>query len=299
MLHKPFKIFKDDTWERPGESVGITMMNQNNTAAAIAAIEKISAQAIEAIQAILTAATTAPAETTEATTTTTAATDAENKSHLDRFLDSWSKAPTAGELAKDMIKQDPCDPMPADPTEIIVIDDDDKVIAVGTTETTTNETVGDLPCPHDAAETAAEDADDPATPSEEILDKIIADISALFYIAEYSLYNEAEKIGHDNSPYSPKDNTVGDIGDYKIFISKEIIKSADHVEGSFRMIIKDKVIVNPICDYDVRIIDNHIKVFSSENTVRVEKMKENHKLLKFLEVVDDTCYLVKDKYISD
>lgn len=268
-------------------------MKNTTTTAAIAAIEAIASQAIEAITAIMNAAT--PAETTTETATTTTAA----KSHLDNFLDSWSKAPAAGELAKDMIKQDPCDPMPADPTEIIVIDDDDKVIAVGTTETTTNETVGDLPCPHDAAETAAEDADDPATPSEEILDKIIADISALFYIAEYSLYNEAEKIGHDNSPYSPKDNTVGDIGDYKIFISKEIIKSADHVEGSFRMIIKDKVIVNPICDYDVRIIDNHIKVFSSENTVRVEKMKENCKLLKFLEVVDDTCYLVKDKYISE
>lgn len=283
------------------------------TAAAIAAIEAIASQAIEAITAIMNAATpaetttetatTTPAETATTTTAAATATDAGNKSHLEKFLDSWSKAPTAGEL-KEMIDQNPCDPIPADPTAIVVIDDDDNVIAVGsTTETTTDEdaeTTGDLPCPPDAAETAAaENADDPATPSEEILDKIIADISALFYIAEYSLYNEAEKIGHDNSPYSPKDNTVGDIGDYKIFISKEIIKSADHVEGSFRMIIKDKVIVNPICDYDVRIIDNHIKVFSSENTVRVEKMKENHKVVKFLEVVDDTCYLVKDKYISE
>lgn len=278
------------------------MMNSTTIEAAIAAINEIANAAIKAIEAIMAETTTAPAETATTTTTSEAATPVENKSHLDRFLDSWSKAPTAGELAKDMIKQDPCDPM-NDPTSVVVLDDDDSIIAVGsTTETTTDEdaeTTGDLPCPPDAAETAAEDADDPATPSEEILDKIIADISALFYIAEYSLYNEAEKIGHDNSPYSPKDNTVGDIGDYKIFISKEVIRSDKHVEGSFRMIIKDKVIVNPICDYDVRIIDNHIKVFSSENTVRVEKMKENHKVVKFLEVVDDTCYLVKDKYISE
>lgn len=268
------------------------MMNANTIKAAIAALT----QAVEALTVIIGELTTAT-ETTEATTTETATTTTTPIIVLDDDDNVITTTETTTEATTtETATTTPEEKAMNDPKSIVVLDDDDNVIAVGKT---TTETTGDLPCPPDAAETAAEDADDPATPSDEILDKIIADISALFYIAEYSLYNEAEKIGHDNSPYSPKDNTVGDIGDYKIFISKEVIRSDKHVEGSFRMIIKDKVIVNPICDYDVRIIDNHIKVFSSENTVRVEKMKENHKLLKFLEVVDDTCYLVKDKYISE
>lgn len=145
-------------------------------------------------------------------------------------------------------------------------------------------------------EIAADTADEETT--EKMLDDIIADISALYDIAEYSLRHEGKNISTDNSPYSPKDNVVGSIDCYNVYISKEVVKG-DHVEGSFRMIIKDKVIVNPIMELELRLIDNHFKVFSSENTHRMEKMKESHEIMRFLEITDEVSALVMNRYIAD
>ena len=286
--------------------------NNNTQAAAIAAINAIAAEAIAAIKAIMTEATAEEAITAETTTETTAATTEEN-SRLDDFIESWSKAPTAGELAN----------MMEDPKAIVVLDDDDSVIA-------TTETTGDLPCPPEAAVEAttetttadaeftgsmidndpcdpiytaeetvpADEAEDAVTAVEETLDNIICDISTLYDVAEYALSNEGKNIDRNKSPYAPKDNKMGVIGDYQVFISKEIIKD-EHVKGSFRMIIKDKCITDPIMDLEFRIIDNHYKIFSSENVHRMEKMKEDHDLMRFLEIVEDVSSLVMSKYISD
>ena len=273
--------------------------NNNTQAAAIAAINAIAAEAIAAIKAIMDTATEA----------TAAETTAEEKSRLDNFLDSWSKAPTAGELAK----------MDA-PEKIVVLDDDDNIIAssyattteetTAATEATTEEDntefegsmIDNDPCDpmlsaEDAAQEIAADTADEET-TEKMLDDIIADISALYDIAEYSLRHEGKNISTDNSPYSPKDNVVGSIDCYNVYISKEVVKG-DHVEGSFRMIIKDKFITDPIMDLEFRIIDNHYKIFSSENVHRMEKMKESHEIMRFLEIVEDVSSLVMSKYISD
>ena len=197
---------------------------------------------------------------------------------------------------------------------IIVIDDDDNVIA----------TTGDLPCPPEAAteattetttadaefvgsmiENAAEanadtaEAEETVTAdTEEMLDKIICDISTLYDVAEFALCHEGKNIDSDHSPYAPKDNRRGLIGDYQVFISKEITKDGDHIEGSFRLGVKDKVIVNPIMDLEIRLIDNNYKIFSSENVHRMEKMKEDHDLMRFLEITDEVSALVMSKYIS-
>ena len=199
-------------------------------------------------------------------------------------------------------------------TPIIVLDDDDSVIA----------TTGDLPCPPEATEfkgsmieeepmdpiptyeeNAAEanadtaEAEETVTAdTEEMLDKIICDISTLYDVAEFALCHEGKNIDSDHSPYAPKDNRRGLIGDYQVFISKEITKDSDHIEGSFRLVVKDKVIVNPIMDLEIRLIDDHYKIFSSENVHRMEKMKEDHDLMRFLEITDEVSSLVMSKYIS-
>lgn len=273
--------------------------NNNTQAAAIAAINAIAAEAIAAIKAIMDTATEA----------TAAETTAEEKSRLDNFLDSWSKAPTAGELAK----------MDA-PEKIVVLDDDDNIItssyattteeATAATEATTEEDntefegsmIENDPCDpmlsaEDAAQEIAADTADEET-TEKMLDDIIADISALYDIAEYSLRHEGKNISTDNSPYSPKDNVVGSIDCYNVYISKEVVKG-DHVTGSFRLIIKDKTIVTPIMELELRLIDGHYKVFSSENTHRMEKMKESHDLMRFLEITEEVSALVMSRYIAD
>ena len=285
--------------------------NNNTQAAAIAAIEAITNAAIAAIKAIMTEAIAEEATTAETTATTTEATTettAEEKSRLDNFLDSWSKAPTAGELAK-----------MDDPEKIVVLDDDDNIITssyattteetTAATEATTEEDntefegsmIENDPCdPIPSDPTAAETADEANadTVAEETLDNIICDISTLYDVAEYALRHEGKNIESDHSPYAPSENMTGLIGNYKIFISKEIIKS-DRVEGSFRMIIKDSCIVDPIMDLEFRIIDNHYKIFSSENVHRMEKMKEDHDLMRFLEITEEVSALVMSRYISD
>lgn len=314
MLHKPTKLNLKTPGKDQEKVEDIYMMNantNNNTqAAAIAAINTIAAEAIAAIKAIMTEATAEEATTTETTATTTEATT-EEKSHLDEFLESWSKAPTAGELAN----------MMEDPKAIVVLDDDDSVIA-SSYATTTEETataaeatlddddniefsgsmIENDPCDpmlsaEDAVQEIAADTADEET-TEKMLDDIIADISALYDIAEYSLRHEGKNISTDNSPYSPKDNVVGSIDCYNVYISKEVVKG-DHVEGSFRMIIKDKVIVNPIMELELRLIDNHYKIFSSENVHRMEKMKEDHNLMRFLEITEEVSALVMSRYIAD
>ena len=123
-----------------------------------------------------------------------------------------------------------------------------------------------------------------------------ADISALYDIAEFALRHEGKNIESDRSPYAPKDNVVGICGEYKVFISKEIIKDGDNVDGGFRMIIKDKSIVTPIMDFNIHLIDSRAKAFSSENTCRVEKMKEDHDLMRFLNIVEEISSVVMSKY---
>ena len=273
------------------------MMNANtntqaqamiNNAQATALTEAVTAMAaqlkelVDIVKAETTEATTTTATTTETTSTAAEATTAETT--------TTTTAP------------------------IIVIDDDDNVIA----------TTGDLPCPPEATEfkgsmieeepmdpiptyeenaaeanaDTAEAEETVAADTEEMLDKIICDISTLYDVAEFALCHEGKNIDSDHSPYAPTDNRRGLIGDYQVFISKEITKDGDHIEGSFRLVVKDKVIVNPIMDLEIRLINDHFKIFSSENTHRVEKMKEDHDLMRFLEITDEVSSLVMSKYIS-
>ena len=189
---------------------------------------------------------------------------------------------------------------------IVVIDDDDSVIA--TTETTTEATTATETTATEATSTtAAETTPETTTATADEEDNTefegsmieqdpTADISALYDIAEFALRHEGKNIESDRSPYAPKDNVVGICGEYKVFISKEIIKDGDNVDGGFRMIIKDKSIVTPIMDFNIHLIDSRAKAFSSENTCRVEKMKEDHDLMRFLNIVEEISSVVMSKY---
>lgn len=194
----------------------------------------------------------------------------------------------------------------------IVIDDDDNVIA----------TTGDLPCPpeaaaeattetttadtefagsmiENAAEANADTAEAEETAGEEYLDNILCDISVLYDIAEYALDHEGYNISSDHSPYAPKDNKVGSIDDrYRVFISKEVISSSSETTGTFRLIVNEKTTGIEIMSSEMKIINDHIKVYSSENTSRLDKLKEGKKIMRFLEIVDETTSLVMSKYIS-
>ena len=239
-------------------------MNNNEQAMTLAAA---IAALTEAITALTTAATTEATATTAETTTTTEATPIIVIDDDDSVIGVGFKG--------SMIEQDPMDPMPSVKTAEAAEDVAQKI---------TDET---------AAEANA------VADTEKMLDDIIADISALYNISSYALSNEGKNIDSDRSPYSPKENKVGVIGDYQVFISKEITKDGDHIEGSFRLIIKDRSIVSPIMDHSLTIVNGHIKVFSSDNTLRMEKMKESNALMRFLEIAEEMSALVMSKYISD
>ena len=201
-------------------------------------------------------------------------------------------------------------------TPIIVLDDDDTIIATtattetttATTETTTATTTPETTTAAEATSTTATETTPEtttATADEEdntefegsmIEQDPTADISALYDIAEFALSHEGKNIESDRSPYAPKENKMGVIGDYQVFISKEITKDGDHIEGSFRLIIKDKSIVAPIMDFNIHLIDSRAKAFSSENTHRIEKMKEDHELMRFLNIVEEISSVVMSKY---
>ena len=177
---------------------------------------------------------------------------------------------------------------------IIVLDDDDSVIGVGFKGSMNEQDPMD-PIPtyeeNAAAETAAAE-----TAAEETLDNIICDISTLYDVADYTLGNEGYNVSVDNSPYAPE-NKVASIDNYKVYISKEINKG-DTVIGEFRLIVSEKNSGVKILDHSLKIINDHVKVFSSENTVRIEKLKESKKLMRFLEITDEISALVMSKYIS-
>ena len=184
-----------------------------------------------------------------------------------------------------MINNDPCDPIPAigEVKNQVSVKELDKIADEANADDTA-----------EAEETVP--ADDEA--AEEYLDNITADISALYDIGDYSLSNEGYNISIDNSPYAPKDNKVGSIDNYRIYISKEIIKGTDQVTGEFRMIVSEKNSGVKILDHSLKIINDTIKVFSSENTVRIEKLKESKKLMRFMEIVEEVSSLIMSKYIS-
>ena len=178
-------------------------------------------------------------------------------------------------------------------TPIVVIDDDDSIIATteATTETTTATTATET-TPETTTATADEE-DNTEFKGSMIEQDPTADISALYDIAEFALSHEGKNIESDRSPYAPKENKVGVIGDYQVFISKV---TKDNNTGSFRLIIKDKSIVTPIMDLNIHLIDSRAKAFSSENTCRVEKMKEDHDLMRFLNIVEEISSVVMSKY---
>ena len=161
--------------------------------------------------------------------------------------------------------------------------------ATEATETTTTETT-----PETTTATADEE-DNTEFKGSMIEQDPTADISALYDIAEFALSHEGKNIDRDKSPYAPKENKVGVIGDYQVFISKEVT-TKDNNTGSFRLIIKDKSIVTPIMDLNIHLIDSRAKAFSSENTCRVEKMKEDHDLMRFLNIVEEISSVVMSKY---
>ena len=168
-----------------------------------------------------------------------------------------------------MINNDPCDPIPA------------------VSEAKADDTA-------EAEETVP--ADDEA--AEEYLDNISCDISTLYDISTYTLENEGYNIDTDHSPYAPMDNRSASFDNYKVYISKEMIKGGTDVTGEFRMIVSEKNSGVKIMDHSLKIINDHIKASSSENTVRMDKIKDSKKLMRFLEIVDEVSSLIMSKYIS-
>ena len=247
------------------------MMNQENTNNTQAQATITLTEAVVELTQLLKEAISLAKEEEEAASTTTTETTATTK--------NTTEATTATTEANST-------------TPIIVIDDDDSVIA--TTETTTATTATET-TPETTTATADEE-DNTEFEGSMIEQDPTADISALYDIAEFALRHEGKNIESDRSPYAPKDNVVGICGEYKVFISKEIIKDGDHVDGGFRMIIKDKSIVTPIMDFNIHLIDSRAKAFSSENTCRVEKMKEDHDLMRFLNIVEEISSVVMSKY---
>ena len=235
------------------------MMNQNTNNGQAMTLAAAIAALTEAITALTTAATTEATATTAETTATTEATEATTAPIV--VLEDNDSVIGVG-FKGSMIEQDPCDPIP-----------------------TYEENAAEA-----NADTAEENAD-------KYLDNILCDISTLYDIAEYTLGNEGYNVSTDNSPYAPGENKFGYIDNYKVYISKEIIK-AETITGEFRMIVSEKNSGVKILDHSLKIIDNTIKVFSSENTVRIEKLKESKKLIRFMELVDEVSALVMSKYIS-
>lgn len=255
------------------------MMNQENTQAqttinstlteSVKSMASAVQELVELIKNEIAAeATSTTTETTATTTTGAEATETTTVGYL-------PCPPEATEFKGSMIEEEPMDPMPSAKTAEAAEDVAQKI---------TDET---------AAEANA------VADTEKMLDDIIADISALYNISSYALSNEGKNIESDRSPYAPKENKMGVIGDYQVFIAKEVIKDCDHVTGSFRLIIKDKTIVTPIMELELRLIDGHYKVFSSENTHRMEKMKEDHDLMRFLEITEEVSALVMSRYLAD
>lgn len=249
------------------------MMNQNTNNGQAMTLTAAIAALTEAITALTTAATTEATATTAETTATTEATS------TTPVIENDDDDSVIGVGFKgSMIEQDPMDPMPSAKTA------EAAEAAEDVAQKITDET---------AAEANA------VADTDKMLDDIIADISALYNISSYALSNEGKNIESDRSPYAPKENKMGVIGDYQVFIAKEVIKDCDHVTGSFRLIIKDKTIVTPIMELELRLIDGHYKVFSSENTHRMEKMKEDHDLMRFLEITEEVSALIMSRYLAD
>ena len=165
-----------------------------------------------------------------------------------------------------------------------------------TTEVTTTEATTATETTPETTTATADEEDNTEFKGSMIEQDPTADISALYDIAEFALMAEGKNIESDRSPYAPKDNRRGLIGDYQVFISKEITNDGDHIEGSFRLIIKDKSIVTPIMDFNIHLIDSRAKAFSSENTHRIERMKEDHDLMRFLNIVEEISSVVMSKY---
>ena len=195
-------------------------------------------------------------------------------------------------------------------TPIVVIDDDDNVIATTATADEEDNTefkgsmINNDPCDPIPAigevknQVFVKELDKIAENADKYLDNISCDISTLYDISTYTLENEGYNIGTDHSPYAPMDNRSGSFDNCKVYISKEIIKGDTDVTGEFRMLVSEKNSGVKIMDYSLKIINAHIKASSSENTVRMDKIKDSKKLMRFLEIVDEVSSLIMSKYIS-
>ena len=190
-------------------------------------------------------------------------------------------------------------------TPIVVIDDDDNVIATTATADEEDNTefkgsmINNDPCdPIPANQVFVKELDKIAENADKYLDNISCDISTLYDISTYTLENEGYNIDTDHSPYAPMDNRSASFDNYKVYISKEIIKGDTGVTGEFRMIVSEKNSGVKIMDHSLKIINDHIKASSSENTVRMDKIKDSKKLMRFLEIVDEVSSLIMSKYIS-
>ena len=242
------------------------MMNQENTNNTQAQATITLTEAVVELTQLLKEAISLAKEEEEAASTTTTETTATTK--------NTTEATTATTEANST-------------TPIIVIDDDDSVIGVGFKGSMNEQDPMD-PIPTYEENAAAE------TAAEETLDNIICDISTLYDVADYTLGNEGYNVSVDNSPYAPE-NKVASIDNYKVYISKEINKG-DTVIGEFRLIVNEKNSGVKILDHSLKIINDHVKVFSSENTVRIEKLKESKKLMRFLNIVEEISSVVMSKY---
>lgn len=263
-----------------------TTMNTNNTnvqslTAAIAALTKVLEEAIDIAKEESTTATTGTTTTTTEVTATTETATTATETTATTATETTPETTTATadeedntEFKGSMIEQKPMDLIPA---------------AEAKADTAAEAKADDTA---EAEETVP--ADDEA--AEEYLDNISCDISTLYDISTYTLENEGYNIGTDHSPYAPMDNRSASFDNYKVYISKEIIKGDTEFTGEFRMIVSEKNSGVKIMDHSLKIINDHIKVSSSENTVRMDKIKDSKKLFRLLEIVEEVSALVMSKY---
>lgn len=285
------------------------MMNQNtNTnAQALTTLTEAVTTMASAIQELVNLAkaesTVTTATTTEVTATTETATTATETT-------ATTTTETTAETTEDTTATEATETTTTATTPIVVIDDDDNVIATTATADEEDNTefkgsmINNDPCDPIPAigevknQVSVKELDKIAENADKYLDNIICDISTLYDISTYALDNEGYNIDTNHSPYAPVDNRSGSFDNYKVYISKEIIKGDTDVTGEFRMIVSEKNSGVKIMDHSLKIINDHIKASSSENTVRMDKIKDSKKLMRFLEIVDEVSSLIMSKYIS-
>ena len=178
-------------------------------------------------------------------------------------------------------------------TPIVIIDDDDNVIATSeaTTETTattedttttteattetTAETTEDLPCPPEnvtAEDVAAEDVAETETKK--------INLNGLYKVIKYTMEKEGNMVRMDHSPYAPTRNMVADVGNHTIYLSL--------TDEEVKIIIVKKEYFNPSMTISV----NNSRAFKEEvKTFYKDALSSDTKLMRFIDLAKEIISL--------